>query len=89
MHAGSFGVENSGIKQRGLAGGRSVDNHASEVAQATYALCGMLAAQHFEDCIHAFSVREFFDGIFIIALLVIDPMLQTECLHLFQLRVGG
>jgi len=85
MHAGAFRVENARIKLRRFTGGSPVNNDASEIAQATDTFCDVLAAQHFEDGIDAFAVSQLFDGFLIVALFVVDAVLQPEFAHPRQL----
>src|SRR5579864_4842793 len=76
LHAGGFGIQGAQVESWLITGRRSVLNDAAEVAQAARALGGVLAAQHFEDRVDAFSVSEVLHGLFIVMLLVVDGVLQ-------------
>src|SRR5450631_2120221 len=76
VYARAFDVERAGIQWSALSGGRAIRDDAAEVAQAANAFRDVLAAQHFEDGVDAFAVGDFFDRVFVVALFVIDAMLQ-------------
>src|ERR1700733_8558921 len=48
----------------------------------------MFAAQHFEYRVYAFAASQIFDRVFVITLLVVDAVLQSECFHPPKLFVG-
>src|ERR1019366_1008189 len=77
-----------GVELGSVAGGGAVDDDASEVAHAFDAFRDVLAAEHFENCVDAFAARELFDRFGIIALFVVDAVLQAELAHSGQLVVG-
>ena len=77
------------VDLRLLAGRGAVLDDASEVAQAAQALGGVLAAEHFEDGVHAFAVREILHDFFIVVLLVVDGVLQAESFDARKLILGG
>ena len=74
---------------RSFAGSGAVDDDASEVAHAVDAFRDVLAAQHFENRVDAFATREIFNCFGVIALLVVDAVLQAEFAHSGELVVGG
>src|SRR5207253_4725310 len=87
VDARASGVENARIEQRRLACGCPVHDDPSEVAKTANAFRDVLSAEHFEDDIYAFAVRHLLDSVFVIALLIIDAMLQSELFHARQLLV--
>ena len=89
VNARSFRVKQPRVEICLLSGRASVHDHAAEIPQATHALGDVLPAQHFEDGINAFPVRQRLDGFFIISLLVVDAVLQAEFLHTCQLLIRG
>ena len=89
MDAGAFGVEKAGVELGNFAGGGAIGDNASEGAQAADALRDVLAAEHFENRVHAFTVRDVFDRFEIVALLVVDAMLQAEFADAGELVFGG
>src|SRR3979490_2168841 len=78
VDACTFRIQDASVELRSFAGGSAVDDDASEVAHASDGLRDMLASQHFENRVDAFSASEFFDGFHVIALLVVDAMLQAK-----------
>ena len=52
------------------------------------AFCDVLAAQHFENRVDALAVRQILDRFDVIALLVVDAVLQAELADLGQLFFG-
>ena len=88
VDACAFRVEKAGVELRGFAGGGAVDDDASEVAHAANTFRHVLAAEHFENRVDAFAARQIFDRLDIIALLVVDAVLQAELAHSRQLVVG-
>src|ERR1700737_3457032 len=89
VDACAFRIQDASVKLRGFAGGGAVDDDASEVAHAPDALRDMLASQHFENRVDAFATRHILDGFHVIALLVVDAMLQAKLAHAGELVVGG
>ena len=77
MDAGAFGIEDARVQLRILASGGAVNNDAPKVAHAFDALRHVLTAQHFEDCIDAFAAGQIFDGFRVIALFVVDAVLES------------
>src|SRR5438270_866969 len=70
LEAGRFGVHGPEINFGLYASGGAVLDDSSEVAQAAEALGSVFAAQHFEDCVHTFTVGEIFHGLLVIMRLV-------------------
>src|ERR1700676_1715115 len=89
VDAGAFRIKNASVELRSFAGGGTVDDDASKVAHAADAFCYVLASQHFEDRVDAFTAREFFNCIGVIALLVVDAVLQAKFAHSGELVFGG
>ena len=78
MHACAFGIQHSCVQLGGLSGCCSIHDDPSKIAQAANAFGGVFAAQHFKHRIHTFAVGQVFDGFFVIALLVVDSVLQPQ-----------
>ena len=89
MDAGSFRIKRMGIELGLFAGSRTINDDASEISQATRALCRVLASQHFEYCVHTLAVGYVFDRTLVVKALVIDAMLKAEFFHARQLFIGG
>src|SRR3954471_1948066 len=87
MNACTFGVEQSGVKDWRLSGRGAVNDHPSKVTQTFHALRNVISAEHFEDCVNALALRQFFDGLLIVSLLVVDSVLQAEFTDLSQLFI--
>src|ERR1700722_6856670 len=81
LHAGRLGVHRAQIDLRSLPRRRPVLDHASKVSQTAQTLGSMLSAQHFEDGIYAFAMSQILHDLFIVVLLVVDPVLQAKWLH--------
>src|ERR1700678_1394432 len=56
VNACSLRVEKASVELRSFAGGRTIDNYASKIANAAHAFCDMFAAEHFEDRIDALTI---------------------------------
>src|SRR3979490_1865629 len=89
VDACAFRIQDASVELRSFAGGSAVDDDASEVAHASDALRDMLASQHFENRVDAFATRQILDGFHVIALLVVDAVLQAELAHAGKLLLGG
>src|SRR4051794_29855239 len=76
------------IELLALTGCGSVNDYASEWPATAQALCRVLAAQHLEDSVHSFAVRELFHLLLVIHLLVIDAMVKAKLLCATELIVG-
>src|ERR1017187_8127123 len=88
VDAGAFGVEKAGVKLRDFAGGGAVDDDPPEVARAADAFPDVLAAEHFENRVNPLAARQIFDRLDIIALLVVDAVLQSELAYSRELVLG-
>src|SRR5208282_784649 len=89
MDARAFSVKKASVEIRRFSGSSAVNDDPSEVAHAFDAFSNVLAAEHFENRVNAFAARELFDRFGVIALLVVDAMLQAELAHARQLVFGG
>ncbi len=78
MNAGAFRIKDAGIEERVFAGGCAVNNDAPEIAKAFDALGDVRAAEHLENGVDTFAVRQIFYGVDVILLLVVDAVLQAE-----------
>lgn len=88
----SMGTETSGhhdarIELVPLAGGGSVDDHASKSPTAAQALGGVLAAEHFEDRIHAFALGQLLYPLLVIDLAIVNRVVQAKLPDALQLLV--
>src|ERR1039458_6609044 len=93
VDACAFCVEKASVELRSSAGGGAVDDDAPEVTHAADAFRDVLASEHFENRVDAFAAREvaarqISDRFDIIALLVVDAMLQAELAYAGQLVLG-
>src|SRR5580658_326273 len=91
LKAGGLRIKRPHIELRLLAGCGAVLDDASEIAQAAQAFRGVLATQHFEDRVHAFTVGEVLHNFFVVVLFVVDAVLQAKVLYprQFFVRRGG
>src|ERR1700679_1703615 len=85
MHARTLRIENARIERRSLTRRSTINNHAPELAHALDALRNVLPAQHFKNRVDSLAVRQLLNRLRIIAPLVINPMLQSQPVHLRQL----
>src|SRR2546425_5530329 len=71
-------MQQSRVEHGRLSGGRAVNDYASKVAQALYALRNVLAAEHFKHRVDTLAICKFLDCVLVIPLFVVDAVLQTE-----------